>query len=164
MVSGPVSDSSRGPVYEPQPSLSGGSMTEASAGAVKHDIDSPLGERISEPLRELGPLQDAMRARRTKAEQAVLADATAPVAAAIPDEPAADADTEPIAPPVDEPGGGNELAVPEDAAPAGDEAAPMVEDEAAHPGNDAEQPGELDNPANADGGVEDDQGTTDENR
>jgi hypothetical protein len=163
MVSGPVSDFSQGPVSEPRPPLTGGSMTEASAGAVKHDIDSPLGERISEPLRELGPLQDAMRARREQAEQGVLANAMAPVAAPIADEPHGEADTEAIAPPVDEPAAADELAVPDDAVPAADEAAsdeaaPMVDDEAAQPNNDAEQPGELDNPPNADGSGEDDAG------
>ena len=92
MVSGPVSDVSRGPMYEPRPPLSGGSVTEASAGAVKHDIDSPLGERISSPLRELGPLQQAMRERRARAEQAALEGATGAAA------PAIDPDSVPEAP------------------------------------------------------------------
>lgn len=80
MLSGPVSSMSKGPVYEPRPSLSGGSITEASAGAVKHDITSPLGTRISDPLRELGPLQEQMRARRQQAEQEALQRAVEPAA------------------------------------------------------------------------------------
>lgn len=79
MLSGPVSSMSRGPVYEPR-SLSGGSITEASAGAVKHDITNPLGTRISDPLRELGPLQEQMRARRQQAEQDALQRAVEPAA------------------------------------------------------------------------------------
>jgi hypothetical protein len=78
MLSGPVSSMSQGPVYEPRPSLSGGSVTEASAGAVKHDVTSPLGTRISDPLRELGPLQEQMRARRQQAEQEALGRAVEP--------------------------------------------------------------------------------------
>jgi hypothetical protein len=81
MLSGPVSEVSQGPMRRPQPSLSGGSQTEASAGAVKHDIASPLGERISQPLRELGPLQEQMRQRREQAQQAALTAAAAPQAA-----------------------------------------------------------------------------------
>jgi hypothetical protein len=78
MLSGPVSSMSQGPMRGPRISLSGGSMTEASMGAVKHDIDSPLGERISDPLRELGSLQKEMRARRQQAEQAAIAGASEP--------------------------------------------------------------------------------------
>jgi hypothetical protein len=80
MLSGPVSEISRGPMRQPQPSLSGGSQTEASAGAVKHDIASPLGERISQPLRELGALQQQMRERRERAALAALSDASQPMA------------------------------------------------------------------------------------
>jgi len=62
--SGPVSEGSAGPV-----SGSGGlvsapdvmSVGESSVGAVKKDLASPLGERISEPLHELGPLQEQLR-------------------------------------------------------------------------------------------------------
>ncbi|MGH7789047.1 MAG: hypothetical protein ACRERC_19400 [Candidatus Binatia bacterium] len=64
MLSGPMSEWSRGPVSDRRTLSGGGSMTENSAGAVKHDIDQPLGSRISQPLRELGPLQDQMRALR----------------------------------------------------------------------------------------------------
>lgn len=80
MLSGPVSSMSQGPMYQRSPSLSGGSITEASAGAVKHDITSPLGSRISDPLRELGPLQEQMRARRQQAEQEALRRAVEPAA------------------------------------------------------------------------------------
>jgi hypothetical protein len=104
MLSGPVSEISRGPMYQPQPSLSGGSVTEASAGAVKHDIASPLGERISQPLRELAPLQQQMRERRQRAEQAALAGVTEPAAA-----------------PIDATAVRDEAAVPEAVAPAPDE-------------------------------------------
>jgi hypothetical protein len=78
MLSGPVSSISQGPMRQTRPPLSGGSMTEASAGAVKHDAASPLGERISDPLRELGPLQEQMRARRQRAEDTALAGAAEP--------------------------------------------------------------------------------------
>jgi len=62
--SGPISDFSVGPV-----SGSGGlvsapdvmSVGESSVGAVKKDLASPLGERISEPLHELGTLQEQLR-------------------------------------------------------------------------------------------------------
>ena len=91
MLSGPVSQVSRGPMTEPRPPLTSGSVTEASSGAVKHDIDSPLGERISSPLRELGPLQQAMRARREQAEQAALEGATEPAVPPIDVVPAAEA-------------------------------------------------------------------------
>jgi len=80
MLSGPVSEMSRGPVYQRQQPRYGDSVTEASAGAVKHDVASPLGERISQPLRELAPLQAEMRARRARAEQAALAGMTEPMA------------------------------------------------------------------------------------
>jgi hypothetical protein len=89
MLSGPVSSMSQGPVYQPGRSLSSGSMTEASAGTVKQDSDHPLGTRISDPLRELGPLQEQMRARRLLAEQAALSGAMQPAVDdehALPDE------------------------------------------------------------------------------
>jgi len=81
MLSGPVSDASAGPMISTHPSLASGAVAEASAGAVKHDIDSPLGERISEPLRELAPLQRQMRALREQAERVAQNTAAAPVAA-----------------------------------------------------------------------------------
>ena len=115
MLSGPVSDASLGPVMEPRPPITSGSVTEASAGAVKHDIDSPLGERISSPLRELGPLQQAMRERREAAEQAVLEGATQPAAPPLEAVPPPDA-----AAPATEEGAPipNEAAAPPDAAAA----------------------------------------------
>jgi hypothetical protein len=85
---------------EPRPPLSGGSVTEASAGAVKHDRTDPLGTRISDPLRELGSLQEQMRARREQAEAATLSAATAEAAPAVADlVPAAEmAAPEPLLP------------------------------------------------------------------
>lgn len=62
IVSGPVSDISVGSVGAGRTVTGGGSVGQASVGAVKKDIASPLGEMISEPLRELGPLQDQLRA------------------------------------------------------------------------------------------------------
>jgi hypothetical protein len=98
MLSGPVSSLSRGPMSEPRPPLSGGSMTEASAGTVKQDSSHGLGTRISDPLRELGPLQEQMRARRQQAEQAAVQAATEPavppIEAFAPIEPAAIAEPE----------------------------------------------------------------------
>ncbi len=61
MISGPVSELSSGPVTYPRPVTDGGSITENSAGAVKKDIASPLGERISDPIHELAPLQARLR-------------------------------------------------------------------------------------------------------
>jgi hypothetical protein len=111
MLSGSVSDASRGPMSEPRPPITSGAVAEASAGAVKHDIASPLGERISDPLRELGPLQKQMREQRQQAERAALLDASqpalsstdagaaAPAAAPAPDEPDLHADAEFVAEP-----------------------------------------------------------------
>jgi hypothetical protein len=62
VTSGPVSDISVGPVTADNPMAGGGTIGQASAGAVKKDMNSPLGERISQPLRELGPLQERLRA------------------------------------------------------------------------------------------------------
>jgi hypothetical protein len=60
--SGSVSDVSAGPVTAAQPVSGDGTVTDASAGAVKKDIDSPLGEMISKPLSSLRPLQEQLRA------------------------------------------------------------------------------------------------------
>jgi hypothetical protein len=81
MRSGPVSSLSRGPMTQPRTLPDGGSMTAHSAGAVKHDIDRPLGSRISQPLRELAPLQAQLRALREHGVEAAVAAAAAPVAA-----------------------------------------------------------------------------------
>ena len=83
MLSGPVSSISRGPMTQPRTLRDGGSITESSAGAVKHDSDQPLGSRISQPLRELGPLQEHLRAVRQHGDAAAVAAAAAPVAPAI---------------------------------------------------------------------------------
>ena len=121
MLSGPVSEMSRGPVSEPHPPLTGGSVAEASAGAVKHDIASPLGERISDPLRELAPLQKQMRALREQAEQAALAAAT-----------------EAVAPPADEAPAFGEIAAPEESASADAGPAPTEVEPQAEPNVDPE--------------------------
>ena len=63
MLSGPVSEVSRGPVASGR-TMTSGSVHSISAGAVKKDIDRPLGERISDPLTELEPLQETLRALR----------------------------------------------------------------------------------------------------
>lgn len=126
MLSGPMSESSRGPVSDRRTLSGGGSMTENSAGAVKHDIDQPLGSRISQPLRELGPLQDQMRAIRLGTGPAVQA-VDAPVSAEIAPDDLAPPGLEPD-PPHDDAHYDNE---PLDAAPA-DEAhldAPIPADE-----------------------------------
>lgn len=80
MRSGPVSSLSAGSMTQPRTLPDGGSMTAHSAGAVKHDIDRPLGSRISEPLRELAPLQAQLRALRERGAAAAVAAAAAPVA------------------------------------------------------------------------------------
>lgn len=81
MLSGPVSSLSRGPMTQPRVGAQGGSMTAASSGAVKHDRDRPLGTRISQPLRELGALQEQLRALRQHGDAAAIAAAAAPVGA-----------------------------------------------------------------------------------
>lgn len=91
MLSGPVSEVSQGPMTEPRPPLTSGAVAEASAGAVKHDIASPLGERISEPLRELGALRAQMRARRKQAEKAALVSAGEPAVPSVDEAAAPDA-------------------------------------------------------------------------
>ena len=62
VVSGPFSEISVGPATANYPMAGGGTVGQASAGAVKKDLDSPLGQMFSAPLRELGPLQDRLRA------------------------------------------------------------------------------------------------------
>ena len=122
-------------MYEPRPPLTSGAVAEASAGAVKHDIDSPLGERISSPLRELGPLQQAMRVRREQAEQATLQGATEAAAPAI-EAPAAP--EEPVGAPAAEelPPGADGAAVEQPPAVAEEPAAAAEEP----PTTDAEDP------------------------
>jgi hypothetical protein len=62
VVSGPVSDITVGAVTSGRTVSGGGTVEQSSAGAVTKDIRSPLGEVISQPLRELGPLQARLRA------------------------------------------------------------------------------------------------------
>jgi hypothetical protein len=76
MLSGPVSEVSVGSMTHFRGLTGGGSIAENSAGAVKHDVAAPLGERISRPLRELGPLQDHLRARRLDPAADVVIDET----------------------------------------------------------------------------------------
>lgn len=82
MRSGPVSSLSRGPMTQPRTRPHGGSVSAASAGAVKHDADQPLGSRISQPLRELGPLQQHLRQLRALGDAEAVAAAAAPLGAA----------------------------------------------------------------------------------
>jgi hypothetical protein len=110
MLSGPVSESSQGPMTHERALRSGGSITEASAGAVKHDLAAPLGERISQPLRELRPLQERLRELHQQALTTPVDEAPAAEAAAGEDsradlplvhadgEGAADAEPEPPPP------------------------------------------------------------------
>ena len=81
MRSGPVSSMSRGPMSAGKPMTGSPSITEASSGAVKHDSDMPLGERISAPLRELAPLQQQLKALRQQGDAAAVEAAAAPLAA-----------------------------------------------------------------------------------
>lgn len=90
MRSGPVSSMSSGPMTQPRTLPDGGSITESSAGAVKHDVDQPLGSRISQPLRELAPLQAQLRELREHGSDAAVAAAQAPASAAPPPEPVID--------------------------------------------------------------------------
>ena len=62
-------------------------LSPRSAGAVKQNATDPLGTQISEPIRELRPLQEAMRARREQAEVNALTGV--PAAALSPEEEAA---------------------------------------------------------------------------
>lgn len=103
VLSGPVSSISRGPV-DAVPASIGLAVEEASTGAVKHDAASPLGEQISQPLRELGALRVQMRKQREDAQRLALQQSIAPVVS----EPAPAADGEPNV----------GAAVPPDAAPA----------------------------------------------
>jgi hypothetical protein len=63
MKSGPVSELSRGAAVEGRAMTGSGSIGASSAGAVKKNLASPLGERISDPLSELAPLRDILRQR-----------------------------------------------------------------------------------------------------
>ncbi len=87
MLSGPVSDASVGSMRDPRPPFTSGAVTESSAGPVKQNDSDPLGTQISEPIRELRPLQDAMRVQREQAEAAALTGV--PAAALSPDQEAA---------------------------------------------------------------------------
>lgn len=79
MKSGPVSELSRGPVSAGRSMTGSGSIGASSAGAVKKDLASPLGERLSRPLTDLAPLQNILRQRAAAArESAANAEPPAP--------------------------------------------------------------------------------------
>jgi hypothetical protein len=98
MRSGPVASISSGPMTQPRTLPDGGSMTEHSAGAVKHDIDRPLGSRISQPLRELAPLQAHLRDLREHGSDAAIAAAQAPASDAPPPDELAPTGGDAVAP------------------------------------------------------------------
>lgn len=75
MLSGPVSDVSAGPVTSGRSMSGGGSMTENSAGAVKHEMDRSLGEQVYDLQRTLGPIQDRLRQQAETEELAARRDA-----------------------------------------------------------------------------------------
>jgi hypothetical protein len=62
VLSGPIGDISAGPVTAGLPVSGRGTVTDSSAGAVTKDVDSPLRERIAEPVHGLEPLQQRLRA------------------------------------------------------------------------------------------------------
>ena len=61
VTSGPVSEMSLGPVTEGRGVVGQGGVGAASAGAVTKDIDSPLGEMIADPVRDLSRLHEQLR-------------------------------------------------------------------------------------------------------
>lgn len=123
MRSGPVASLSSGPMTQPRTLPDGGSMTQHSSGAVKHDIDQPLGSRISQPLRELAPLQAHLRDLREHGSDAAIAAAEAPASAEPPpDDLAADHQANDALAPGDADG---------EAGPADDQAAAMDDSDAA---------------------------------
>ena len=97
MRSGPVTSMSSGSMTQPRTLPDAGSITENSAGAVKHDIDQPLGSRISQPIRELAPLQAQLRQIREHGSDAAVAAAQAPASAEPPPLPADEDGTAPEA-------------------------------------------------------------------
>jgi hypothetical protein len=69
MLSGPVSEVSRGPVRASTSNApAGGPVAAHSVGAVTKDHTAPLGARISDPLHELAPLRERLRALYENAE------------------------------------------------------------------------------------------------
>jgi len=61
VTSGPVSEMSLGPVTEHQGVIGNGGVGAGSAGAVTKDLDSPLGEMIADPVRDLSRLHEQLR-------------------------------------------------------------------------------------------------------
>ena len=110
VVSGPVSEISAGAVTASRPVAGGGSVAGASVGAVKKDTGSPLGAMISQPLRELGPLQEQLRAI-----QPLPRNAAPPAEDVAPAEAAADTGATDVATQPEEPAeeGGSEEATTE---------------------------------------------------
>lgn len=60
--SGPVSDVSAGPVTSWRPVSGGGTMTDASVGSVGSDTRAGIAEQALQPVRDLGPLVEQLRA------------------------------------------------------------------------------------------------------
>ncbi len=91
VISGPVSEFSSGAVTEHVPVSGGGSVETATVGSVKKDLASPLGQMTSEPVSDLRPLQEQLRAIQPLPRNAP------PVDESTTEEPAAD---QPAAPDV----------------------------------------------------------------
>ena len=137
LVSGPVSDISVGPVTANLPVTGGGPVEASSAGSVKKDIASPLGEMISEPLHDLGLLQQELRAiqplpRNTPLPSDIAAQQAASEEVTTASDAATEAEEEPTAQPV-------LLAEPEEN--------PVEEPEASAPNPEAEPPTPNEPPA-----------------
>lgn len=131
VLSGTPSDISVGPATADNPMAGGGSVGQASAGAVKKNIDSPLGEMISAPLRDLGPLQDRLRAIQPLPRDASAPDGGAPSAEDTADTGnATEPDTE-ANEPVDDTEAPENTEAPEDAEGPASPPAPQVESQAA---------------------------------
>jgi len=130
--SGPVSAISVGPVTSGQPVSGSGTMSDASAGAVKKDVDSSLGEEISQPLHELGPLQARLRGVRPLPSE--------PAAGQEPTEQGVQPTDEEIVPDEQEPHDDEQPEEDEEQAAEPEGAAPDIAQDSAAP---QEQPSEL---------------------
>lgn len=69
MISGPVSEISRGPVTSFIPVTSHVAVRDASAGAVTREAERSVGEQLLEPEQDLTALQEQLRALRQQAEE-----------------------------------------------------------------------------------------------
>jgi len=63
-----------------------------SAGAVTKDVDSPLRERIAEPVHSLGTLQERLRTIQPLPREETLSEETGPVGSAAPPPEQAEVD------------------------------------------------------------------------